>query len=111
MAAREGRGLTGARIDGELLVLRSDAPALPRLRRLVKLLDQLIDALGGRRLAARAEVGHGGRTLAGPDCRRKARRTGAPGKQDAGTTARRDAGTLRRGAPPGPPGPRRDARG
>src|SRR4030095_10076324 len=43
-------------VDRELLVLGADRPALARLGRAVKLLDQLIDALDGRRLAARAEV-------------------------------------------------------
>jgi len=71
--ARERHRLTGARIDGELLVLRADRPALARLAGEMELLDELIDALDRRRLAARAEVGHGGGTLSGRPCRRKAR--------------------------------------
>src|SRR4029077_7044709 len=71
--ARERHRLTGARIDGELLVLRADRPALARLAGEKELLDELIDAFDRRRLAARAEVGHGGGTLSGRPCRRKAR--------------------------------------
>src|SRR5262249_61738900 len=70
--AGEGRRPSASRIDRQLLVLGADEPALARLRRRVKLVDELRDAVDRHRLAARAEVGHAGRTVAGRRCRRKA---------------------------------------